>query len=121
MGTSYGNLTIASKYILHLAPKFYLNYDTETFKQNNKSDEFSFVESYISCMTDLNTDLLESMYPVFRKTNEKNFKKLPKLMKPLTDDFSGLYKCRMLVKSTDDEVISYDTQETYLEIIENES
>lgn len=108
-----------------LVPKFYIAYDTNTFKELKQSDDdsSSHIENYINCLTDLNSDLIEAMHPVFSKhnTNENDFKKLSKLFKPLNDDFNGFYKCRLLVKKIDDKNAYYDTKEKYLKVIESES
>lgn len=42
-------------------------------------------------------------------------------MKPFTDDFSGFYKCRLVVKKIDNELSVFDTDEVYLNVIENQS
>ena len=108
-------------FFIILAPKFYLNYDASTFKEAIATDEHSFVENYISCITELEAHLIQSIYPVFRKQNENVFKKFPKLIKPLNDDYNGYYKCRLVVKNTDGSSDTFETNERYLEVIENES
>jgi hypothetical protein len=69
----------------------------------------------------LNSDLIESIYPVFSKLDEQDYKKVSKLIKPLNEDNDGVYKCRIVLKKIDGIIDKYDTEEAYLKVIKTES
>ena len=71
----------------------------------------------------MNSDLIESIYPVFSNfdKNENEFKKMPFLIKPLNEDYNGFYKCRIILKSIDDMIDNYHTEEVYLKAIKTKS